>query len=158
MKQGRSVSPGGSRSRRDSAAAELSRAGEGGLSLARLIDSRRRVGASVARTDTDDRGAWVGAHLVTKGATVEAVRGVDFSVAAGEIVAFLGPNGTGKTSTQRMLSTLLTSTAGNATVAGCDLRRDPVGVRQRIGYVPCNAGAGRAGPRRSPWLRRSPAD
>ena len=60
---------------------------------------------------------------------------VDFSVAAGEIVAFLGPNGAGKTTTQRMLSTLLTATAGEATVAGCDLRRDPVGVRQRIGYV-----------------------
>jgi ABC-2 type transport system ATP-binding protein len=67
--------------------------------------------------------------------TVEAVRGVDFAVRAGEIVGFLGPNGAGKTTTLRMLTTLLTPTAGTATVAGCDLRRDPAGVRRRIGYV-----------------------
>jgi len=71
----------------------------------------------------------------TRGGTVEAVRGVDFQVGAGEIVGFLGPNGAGKTTTQRMLTTLLSPTAGEATVAGCDLRRDPVGVRRRIGYV-----------------------
>jgi ABC-2 type transport system ATP-binding protein len=67
--------------------------------------------------------------------TVEAVRGVDFTVRAGEVVGFLGPNGAGKTTTLRMLTTLLTPTAGAATVAGCDLRRDPAGVRRRIGYV-----------------------
>ncbi len=67
--------------------------------------------------------------------TVEAVRGVDLAVAAGENVGFLGPNGAGKTTTLRMLTTLIEPTAGTATVAGCDLRRDPVGVRRRIGYV-----------------------
>jgi ABC-2 type transport system ATP-binding protein len=66
---------------------------------------------------------------------VEAVRGVDFAVCTGEIVGFLGPNGAGKTTTLRMLTTLLTPTEGTATVAGCDLLRDPAGVRQRIGYV-----------------------
>ncbi len=71
----------------------------------------------------------------TRGAVVEAVRGVDFTVASGEIVGLLGPNGAGKTTTQRMLATLLVPTAGEATVAGCDLRRDPVGVRRRLGYV-----------------------
>jgi ABC-2 type transport system ATP-binding protein len=68
--------------------------------------------------------------------TVEAVRGVDLTVKQGEIVGFLGPNGAGKTTTLRMLTTLLRPTAGTATVAGCDLRRDPAGVRRRIGYVP----------------------
>ena len=68
--------------------------------------------------------------------TVEAVRGVDLTVDDGEIVGFLGPNGAGKTTTLRMLTTLLTPTAGRATVAGADLLRDPVGVRRRIGYVP----------------------
>ncbi len=67
---------------------------------------------------------------------VEAVRGVDLTVGNGEIVGFLGPNGAGKTTTLRMLTTLLRPTAGSATVAGCDLLRDPLGVRQRIGYVP----------------------
>jgi ABC-2 type transport system ATP-binding protein len=66
---------------------------------------------------------------------VHAVAGVDLDVEAGEIVGFLGPNGAGKTTTLRMLTTLLAPTAGTATVAGCDLVSDPVGVRRRIGYV-----------------------
>jgi len=68
-------------------------------------------------------------------AEVRAVAGVDLDVEAGEIVGFLGPNGAGKTTTMRMLTTLLAPTAGTATVAGCDLLTDPVGVRRRIGYV-----------------------
>jgi ABC-2 type transport system ATP-binding protein len=71
----------------------------------------------------------------TRKRTVEAVRGVDLQVEAGELVGFLGPNGAGKTTTLRMLNTLLVPTAGEATVAGCDLRKDPIGVRRRIGYV-----------------------
>jgi ABC-2 type transport system ATP-binding protein len=65
----------------------------------------------------------------------DAVRGVDLTVEAGEIVGFLGPNGAGKTTTLRMLTTLLRPTAGAATVAGRDLTADPSGVRRRIGYV-----------------------
>ncbi|HYM84731.1 MAG TPA: ATP-binding cassette domain-containing protein [Candidatus Dormibacteraeota bacterium] len=67
---------------------------------------------------------------------VEAVRGVDLRVEAGEIFGFLGPNGAGKTTTLRMLATLLPPSAGEATVAGADLRREPARVRERIGYVP----------------------
>src|SRR5438552_18645916 len=66
---------------------------------------------------------------------VEAVRGVDLRVERGAIFGFLGPNGAGKTTTLRMLTTLLPPTDGDATVAGLDLRRDPAGVRQRVGYV-----------------------
>jgi len=77
----------------------------------------------------------------TRKRTVEAVRGVDLSVAEGEIVGFLGPNGAGKTTTLRMLTTLLRPTAGTATVAGSDLLADPAGVRSRIGYVPQAIGA-----------------
>jgi len=77
----------------------------------------------------------------TRKRTVEAVRGVDLSVAEGEIVGFLGPNGAGKTTTLRMLTTLLRPTAGTATVAGADLLADPAGVRSRIGYVPQAIGA-----------------
>jgi ABC-2 type transport system ATP-binding protein len=67
---------------------------------------------------------------------IEAVRGVDLAVGAGEIFGFLGPNGAGKTTTLRMLATLLTPTSGEATVAGADLRTQPQLVRERIGYVP----------------------
>src|ERR671920_928034 len=66
---------------------------------------------------------------------VEAVRGVDLDVAAGEIFGFLGPNGAGKTTTLRMLATLIEPDGGSATIAGADLRRDPGEVRRRIGYV-----------------------
>lgn len=71
----------------------------------------------------------------SRAGVVEAVRGVDFQIAEGEIVGFLGPNGAGKTTTQRMLATLLLPTAGTATVGGCDLLKDPVGVRRLLGYV-----------------------
>jgi ABC-2 type transport system ATP-binding protein len=73
--------------------------------------------------------------FTAKQGRVEAVRGVDVVVDAGEIVGFLGPNGAGKTTTLRMLTTLLRPTAGTATVVGCDLLADPRGVRERIGYV-----------------------
>jgi ABC-2 type transport system ATP-binding protein len=71
----------------------------------------------------------------TRGGTIEAVAGVDLTVASGEVFGFLGPNGAGKTTTLRMLATLLPPSGGDATVAGCDLRREQVGVRARIGYV-----------------------
>ncbi|MCM4084004.1 MULTISPECIES: ATP-binding cassette domain-containing protein [Paractinoplanes] len=67
--------------------------------------------------------------------TVEAVRGVDLTVAEGEIFGFLGPNGAGKTTTLRMLATLIVPDDGSATIAGADLRADPGEVRRRIGYV-----------------------
>ncbi|MEV0126599.1 ATP-binding cassette domain-containing protein [Streptomyces sp. NPDC050703] len=76
----------------------------------------------------------------TKGGPVEAVRGIDLTVRAGEILGFLGPNGAGKTTTLRMLTTLLPPTGGSATVAGCDLAADPAGVRRGIGYVAQSGG------------------
>ena len=78
----------------------------------------------------------------TRRGAVEAVAGVDIDVGPGELVGFLGPNGAGKTTTLRMLTTLLTPTAGTATVAGHDLAADPLGVRRKIGYVGQSGGAG----------------
>ncbi|MGW3959183.1 ATP-binding cassette domain-containing protein [Amycolatopsis sp. NPDC005003] len=75
------------------------------------------------------------------GGEVHAVKGVDLDVEAGELVGFLGPNGAGKTTTLRMLTTLLEPTAGTATVGGCDLLSDPLGVRKRIGYVAQGGGS-----------------
>jgi ABC-2 type transport system ATP-binding protein len=66
---------------------------------------------------------------------VEAVRGVSFEVAEGELFGLLGPNGAGKTTTIKMLITLLIPTAGSARVLGFDVVKDAREVRKRIGYV-----------------------
>ena len=66
---------------------------------------------------------------------VEAVRGIDLEISAGEIFGFLGPNGAGKTTTVRMLCTLLPLTEGTAQVAGLDVESDGAGVRRRIGVA-----------------------
>ncbi|EFC83995.1 ATP-binding cassette domain-containing protein [Parafrankia sp. EUN1f] len=71
----------------------------------------------------------------TKTGPLDAVRGIDLDVRAGEIVGLLGPNGAGKTTTLRMLTTLLLPSSGTATVAGLDLVRQAREVRRRIGYV-----------------------
>jgi ABC-2 type transport system ATP-binding protein len=70
-----------------------------------------------------------------KGAPVAALTGIDLAVAPGEIFGLLGPNGAGKTTTLRILTTLLPADAGEALVAGADVRREPALVRRRIGYV-----------------------
>jgi ABC-2 type transport system ATP-binding protein len=64
-----------------------------------------------------------------------AVDNVSFDVRRGEIFGFLGSNGAGKSTTIRMLCGLLAPTAGTATVGGIDVRRDPEGVKARIGYM-----------------------
>src|SRR5947209_16112014 len=66
---------------------------------------------------------------------VEAVRGIDFDVAAGEIFGFLGPNGAGKSTTINILCTLAKPTAGAATVAGHDVAAERDEVRRNIGLV-----------------------
>jgi ABC-2 type transport system ATP-binding protein len=66
---------------------------------------------------------------------VEAVRGVSFEVAAGEVFGFLGPNGAGKTTTINMLCTLARPSAGSARVAGHDVVRERDDVRRHIGLV-----------------------
>jgi ABC-2 type transport system ATP-binding protein len=66
---------------------------------------------------------------------VEAVKGVDFEVAPGEVFGFLGPNGAGKTTTINMLCTLAKPTSGSATVAGHDIVSERDNVRRNIGLV-----------------------
>src|SRR6476660_7909414 len=71
---------------------------------------------------------------------VEAVRGVDLRVERGEVFGFLGPNGAGKSTTVRMLTTLLSITAGTARVAGVDVARQPDAARHKIGVALQEAG------------------
>src|SRR5579872_192979 len=73
--------------------------------------------------------------LVKRFGELEAVRGVDFEVATGEVFGFLGPNGAGKTTTINMLCTLAKPTAGAASVAGHDVVRERDDVRRHIGLV-----------------------
>ncbi len=74
--------------------------------------------------------------LVVRFGELEAVGGVSFAVAPGEVFGLLGPNGAGKTTTIRVLTTLLAPTAGRALVAGFDVRDDSLAVRASIGYIP----------------------
>jgi ABC-2 type transport system ATP-binding protein len=65
-----------------------------------------------------------------------AVDRLDLAVPRGVIFGFLGPNGAGKSTTINMLTSLLPPTAGTATVAGFDIKEEPLEVKRRIGTVP----------------------
>lgn len=64
-----------------------------------------------------------------------AVDQVSFQVQAGEVVGYLGPNGSGKTTTIRLLLGLLQPSAGTATVLGCDVQHEPEKIRSQVGYM-----------------------
>jgi ABC-2 type transport system ATP-binding protein len=69
-----------------------------------------------------------------------AVDNLTLSIEEGEVFGFLGPNGAGKTTTLLMLLGLTGPTAGRATVCGFDPARDPVRVKEKVGYLPENVG------------------
>ena len=73
--------------------------------------------------------------LVKRFKDVEAVRGLDLDVHAGETFGFLGPNGAGKSTTINVLCTLVEATSGTAEVAGFDVRAERDQVRRHIGLV-----------------------
>jgi ABC-2 type transport system ATP-binding protein len=76
------------------------------------------------------------ADLVKRFGENTAVNHVSFTVGNGEVFGLLGPNGAGKSTIIKILCTLLPPTAGHASVVGCDVTRQSMLVRQRIGYVP----------------------
>ncbi len=65
-----------------------------------------------------------------------AVDGVSFSVDRGEVLGFLGPNGSGKTTTMRMITGYLSPSAGSVVVCGYDVAAEPLAAQRRIGYLP----------------------
>src|SRR6516165_8424431 len=77
-------------------------------------------------------------HLVRRFGAFTAVNDVSFTVQPGEIFGFLGPNGSGKTTVIKMLTGLLPLSGGEASVLGLDVRKDPEGVRETIGYMSQN--------------------
>jgi ABC-2 type transport system ATP-binding protein len=72
----------------------------------------------------------------TKKSVVNALNGISFTVDRGEIFGIIGPDGAGKTSLFRILTTLLLAESGNATVDGFDVVKDYLQIRNRIGYMP----------------------
>lgn len=68
----------------------------------------------------------------------EVLHNVSFEVRPGEIAAFLGPNGAGKSTCMKIITGWLTDFTGNVTVCGYDIRKDPIGAKRCIGYLPEN--------------------
>jgi ABC-2 type transport system ATP-binding protein len=73
--------------------------------------------------------------------SLEAVRGIDFTVGDNEIFALIGPNGAGKSTTLKVIATILSPTEGRVTVGGLDVVSDADPVRRIISYLPEEAGA-----------------
>jgi ABC-2 type transport system ATP-binding protein len=86
--------------------------------------------------DTAPSGRELCARQLTKRFDgIAVVKGVDFSIRAGEIVGYLGPNGSGKTTTARMLAGLLEPSAGRVEYNGRDVHDDPIAYRRELGYI-----------------------
>src|ERR1700728_2007758 len=75
-------------------------------------------------------------NIVKRYGSFEAVKGIDFQVADGEIFGLLGPNGAGKSTLIRMMTTLIPVTSGRALVGGYDVSKNSDDVRRMIGVIP----------------------
>ena len=93
--------------------------------------------ATAQRADVVPGEAMIAVRDLTKSfGAVEAVRGISFEVARGEIVGFLGPNGAGKTTTMRILAGVFPPSSGEVRIAGHDPTRAPLACRRAVGYFP----------------------
>ena len=66
---------------------------------------------------------------------VRAVDDISFNVKGGEIVGFIGPNGSGKTTTMKLLTGIIKADVGKITVNKFNVRRDPINAKESIGYI-----------------------
>lgn len=94
---------------------------------AQMNASRERKGSDSAAVEVQDLRHFYGSR--------EALVGVSFSVSQGEIFALLGPNGGGKTTLFKILSTLMVASAGHARIFGHELSQEPGAIRRRLGVV-----------------------
>jgi ABC-2 type transport system ATP-binding protein len=90
---------------------------------------------SILPSPTSNGNAVVISNLTRQFGDFVAVDNISLAVKRGEIFGFLGPNGSGKTTTIRMLCGLLTPTSGTGTVAGFDIRTQQQQIKPRIGYM-----------------------
>jgi ABC-2 type transport system ATP-binding protein len=79
--------------------------------------------------------------LKKKYGNLEALKGISFQVEEGEIFALIGPNGAGKTTALRIIATLLSPSEGKVTFLEHDLKKEPDKIREKISYLPEEAGA-----------------
>ena len=74
----------------------------------------------------------------------QAVKGIDLTVAAGDVLGFLGPNGAGKSTTMRMITGFIPATEGDAFICGKSITTDPIAAKRCLGYLPESAPSYRA--------------
>ena len=78
-------------------------------------------------------------HITRSFGRVQAVSGISFDIAKGEVVGLLGPNGAGKTTTMRIITGYISPDGGNVTIDGIPVSASPEKARRLIGYLPENA-------------------
>lgn len=66
----------------------------------------------------------------------KAINNISLNIQKGEIVGFLGPNGAGKSTTMKILTGYLSATSGKAIICGIDVQKNPIAVKEKIGYLP----------------------
>lgn len=64
------------------------------------------------------------------------LKGIDLNIDAGQIVGYIGPNGAGKSTTIKILTGIIGDFEGDAQVLGMDVRKNPIEIKQKIGYIP----------------------
>jgi ABC-2 type transport system ATP-binding protein len=78
-------------------------------------------------------------NLIKSYNETEVLKGIDLEIEKGQIIGYIGPNGAGKSTTIKIFCGLLTNFQGDVSVLGFDIRKNPLEVKQRIGYIPENA-------------------